>query len=136
MQPRRAHLGSLLGMAALAGAPFAARAEDQPIPPEGIGHRIKHLSYSDSGGDPARPPGRSKRDTHPVARPVHARGAILGPPRPRRPKPHNGFPACAPQPSRKPPGGSSFRNGGARAVLARTANRRPRKTATAMRWIT
>src|ERR1700736_1157049 len=52
MQTRRAHLGSLLGMAALAGAPFAARAEDQPIPPEGIGHRIKHLSYSDIGGRP------------------------------------------------------------------------------------
>src|SRR3981081_3362547 len=52
MQTRRAHLGSLLGMAALAGAPFAARAEDQPIPPEGIGQRIKHLSYSDIGGRP------------------------------------------------------------------------------------
>jgi len=26
--------------------------KDQPIPPEGIGHRIKHLSYSDIGGRP------------------------------------------------------------------------------------
>jgi hypothetical protein len=39
-------------MAALAGLPRAVRAEDQPIPPEGIGHRIKHLSYSDIGGRP------------------------------------------------------------------------------------
>src|SRR2546423_11184389 len=52
MQSRRAHLQSLLGMAALAGMSGAAHAEDQPIPPEGIGHRIKHLSYSDIGGRP------------------------------------------------------------------------------------
>ena len=52
MQNRRAHLRSLLGMAALAGMPRAAHAEDPPIPPEGIGHRIKHLSYSDIGGRP------------------------------------------------------------------------------------
>ena len=52
MQSRRAHLQSLLGMAALAGMPGAAHAEDQPIPPEGIGHGIKHLSYSDIGGRP------------------------------------------------------------------------------------
>jgi hypothetical protein len=49
---RRAHLQGLLGMAALAGLPRALHAEDQPIPPEGIGHRIKHLSYSDIGGRP------------------------------------------------------------------------------------
>jgi hypothetical protein len=52
MQSRRAHLRSLLGMAALAGIPRAAHAGDPPIPPEGIGHRIKHLSYSDIGGRP------------------------------------------------------------------------------------
>src|SRR6202049_1217255 len=52
MQSRRAHLRSLLSMVALAGAPGAARGEDQPIPQEGIGHRIKHLSYSDIGGRP------------------------------------------------------------------------------------
>src|SRR5258708_28704467 len=52
MQTRRAHLRSLLSMVALAGVPGAARAEDQPIPPEGIGHRIKHISYSDIGGRP------------------------------------------------------------------------------------
>jgi hypothetical protein len=49
---RRAHLQGLLGMAALAGLPGTARAEDPPIPPEGIGQRIKHLSYSDIGGRP------------------------------------------------------------------------------------
>ena len=49
---RRAHLKGLLGMAALAGMPGVARAEDPPVPPEGIGHRIKHLSYSDIGGRP------------------------------------------------------------------------------------
>src|SRR5207253_4932458 len=48
----RAHLRNLLGMAALASLPNAARAEEAPIPPEGIGHRIKHVSYSDIGGRP------------------------------------------------------------------------------------
>lgn len=52
MQSRRAHLRNLLGMAALASLPNAARAEQAAIPPEGIGHRIKHLSYSDIGGRP------------------------------------------------------------------------------------
>src|SRR6266700_1152294 len=49
---RRAHLQGLLGMAALAGMPNAARAEDPPVPPERIVHRIKHVSYSDIGGRP------------------------------------------------------------------------------------
>lgn len=49
---RRAHLQGLLGMAALAGLPGTAGAEDPPIPPEGISQRIKHLSYSDIGGRP------------------------------------------------------------------------------------
>jgi hypothetical protein len=39
-------------MVALAGVPGAAHGDDQPIPQEGIGHRIKHLSYSDIGGRP------------------------------------------------------------------------------------
>src|ERR1700722_19232772 len=33
-------------------APSMARAADRPIPPEGIGNRIRHLSYSDQGGRP------------------------------------------------------------------------------------
>jgi hypothetical protein len=54
---RRAHLRGMLGMVALAGMPGAARAEDpqvlpKGIPPEGISHRIKHVSYSDIGGRP------------------------------------------------------------------------------------
>jgi len=49
---RRTHLQGLLGMAALAGVPRAVHAEDPPIPPQGIGQGIKHLSYSDIGGRP------------------------------------------------------------------------------------
>ena len=49
MQTRRVHLRGLLGMAALAGMPGAAWADDPPIPPEGIGHRIKHHFLQRSG---------------------------------------------------------------------------------------
>jgi hypothetical protein len=53
---RRNHLKGLLGMGAAAAMPLAARAAspkaDKPVPPTGIGHRIKHLSYSDQGGRP------------------------------------------------------------------------------------
>src|SRR5262245_31404247 len=53
---RREHLKGLLAMGAgvAAGcttAPSSTSATD-PIPPQGIGHRIKHLSYSDQGGRP------------------------------------------------------------------------------------
>ncbi|MEO8135547.1 MAG: hypothetical protein ABI831_16400 [Betaproteobacteria bacterium] len=54
---RRMHLKGLLGMAAAAGVPPAVRAatgakEEKPVPPQGIGHRIRHVSYSDQGGRP------------------------------------------------------------------------------------
>jgi hypothetical protein len=50
---RRAHLTGLLGLAALACLPRAPRAApDLPVPPQGIGRRIRHLSYSDQGGRP------------------------------------------------------------------------------------
>jgi hypothetical protein len=51
---RRQHLKSLLGLAAAASLPARALAQDDspPIPPQGIGHRIKHVSYSDQGGRP------------------------------------------------------------------------------------
>jgi hypothetical protein len=54
---RREHLKMLLGMAALGGTPLAALAQPaakspEPVPPQGIGHRIKHISYSDQGGHP------------------------------------------------------------------------------------
>ena len=49
---RRVHLRGMLGMVALAGMPGVAFAEDPPVPPEGIGRRIKHVSYSDIGGRP------------------------------------------------------------------------------------
>jgi len=50
---RRAHLTDLLGLAALACLPRGSRAaSDAPVPPQGIGRRIRHLSYSDQGGRP------------------------------------------------------------------------------------
>ena len=48
---RRDHLKTLLGMAAV---PFGL-VQDKPgaaIPPEGVGRRIRHISYSDIGGRP------------------------------------------------------------------------------------
>jgi hypothetical protein len=51
---RREHLKGLLGVAATASLPTTTLAHDDspPIPPQGIGHRIKHVSYSDQGGRP------------------------------------------------------------------------------------
>src|SRR6059036_2779928 len=51
---RREHLKSLIGLAALPLLPqTAARtAQNAPVPPEGIGHKIRHLAYSDIGGRP------------------------------------------------------------------------------------
>src|ERR1700681_423790 len=54
---RREHLKMLLGMAALGGTPLAALAAPtakppEPVPPQGIGHRIEHIGYSDQGGRP------------------------------------------------------------------------------------
>ncbi len=58
---RRAHLATLAGAAAAAAAPGWLRGQPAPgdgrasgadIPPEGIGTRIRHLSYSDQGGRP------------------------------------------------------------------------------------
>src|SRR5437588_5003738 len=51
---RREHLKMLVGMAALGGTPLAALAApakpQDPVPPQGIGYRIEHISYSDQGG--------------------------------------------------------------------------------------
>ncbi len=60
-EPARAFAG-LLGVAALAGMPFAVRAAEGTVPPEGIGHRIKHVSYSDIGGRPDSVQVMSSRD--------------------------------------------------------------------------
>jgi len=66
MQTRRAHLAGLAGAAASALLPrgLGAQTRDAPaaapsvaaaaagIPPEGIGYKIRHVSYSDQGGRP------------------------------------------------------------------------------------
>jgi hypothetical protein len=44
--------GLSAGLFATGIAPGVARAVDAAIPPEGIGRRIKHISYSDQGGRP------------------------------------------------------------------------------------
>src|SRR5262245_47707599 len=52
---RRESLKGMLGLAAassLAGCNTAPPASSGEIPPQGIGHRIKHISYSDQGGRP------------------------------------------------------------------------------------
>src|ERR1700704_3100595 len=56
---RREHMKSLLGLATLSGLSLGARpaglgkqASQAPIPPHGIGRRIRHLSHSDQGGRP------------------------------------------------------------------------------------
>ena len=50
---RREHVKTLMGLALGASLPQAVRArEDAPVPPQGIGRRIRHLSYSDIGGRP------------------------------------------------------------------------------------
>src|SRR5881296_127511 len=52
---RREHLKSLAGLAALSWLPAAQTArpaQNSPIPPEGVGHKIRHLAYSDIGGHP------------------------------------------------------------------------------------
>jgi hypothetical protein len=52
-QSRREHLAALFGLAA---APLLAqparRAADPPVPPQGLGRGIRHISYSDIGGRP------------------------------------------------------------------------------------
>src|SRR6516165_8854985 len=50
---RREQMKTLFGMAASLYLPQAARpAQDVPVPAQGIGRRIRHLSYSDIGGKP------------------------------------------------------------------------------------
>src|SRR6188508_1214675 len=59
---RREHMKSLIGLATLSGmsglslgarpAAQIRQAAQSPIPPNGIGRRIRHLSYSDQGGRP------------------------------------------------------------------------------------
>jgi len=53
---RRKHLTHMMGLAAastLSPLSFASQSKtDKPVPPQGIGHRIKHISYSDQGARP------------------------------------------------------------------------------------
>jgi hypothetical protein len=53
MQTRRQYLRSAAGLAALAATPLVrSQAGGAAIPPQGIGNRIRHVSYSDQGGRP------------------------------------------------------------------------------------
>ena len=51
---RRDHLRGLLALGATAAIPDGVTAgiPDVPIPPQGIGRRIRHLSYSDRAAGP------------------------------------------------------------------------------------
>src|SRR5437868_5037751 len=51
---RRAYMAGSLSAAALSALPGGLRAAavQAPVPPEGIGRRIRHVSYSDQGGRP------------------------------------------------------------------------------------
>src|SRR5437016_2408731 len=50
---RREQMKALLGLAASSYLPQATRAAaEAPVPPQGIGRRIRHISYSDIGGRP------------------------------------------------------------------------------------
>jgi len=50
---RREQMKAMLGLAASSYlAPTARSAEEAAIPPQGVGRRIRHLSYSDIGGRP------------------------------------------------------------------------------------
>src|SRR5262245_17220212 len=49
---RRQHLKSLAGLAAWPFLEQATRQADAPVPPTGIGRRIRHVSYNDLGGRP------------------------------------------------------------------------------------
>src|SRR5438067_11591830 len=57
---RRESMKGLAGLAALSGFSFEPRPGGQgrqpsfqpPVPPDGIGRRIRHVSYSDQGGRP------------------------------------------------------------------------------------
>jgi hypothetical protein len=49
---RRDHLKTLVGVAAAPLLQTARPARDAPVPPQGIGRRIRHLAYSDVGGKP------------------------------------------------------------------------------------
>ena len=49
---RRDHLKTLLGVAAAPLLQAARPAREAAVPPQGVGRRIRHLSYSDLGGKP------------------------------------------------------------------------------------
>ncbi len=90
---RRAHLRGILGVMALAGMPVAAGAEEGPVPPEGIGHRIKHVSYSDIGGRPDSVQIMSSRNHLYVGHMFSDGVTILDASDPRKLKPVNFFTA-------------------------------------------
>src|SRR5258708_12739254 len=53
MTSRRESLKALAAFGSLASLPHSAKAQSEAdIPLQGIGHRIRHVSYSDQGGRP------------------------------------------------------------------------------------
>ena len=53
MTTRREHLKALAAFGSASCLPLTARAQSEAdVPPQGIGHRIRHISYSDQGGRP------------------------------------------------------------------------------------
>ena len=53
MISRRHYLKGMLGLAASSGLLGQADAsQEAPVPPQGIGHHFRHVSYSDIGGRP------------------------------------------------------------------------------------
>ncbi|MSP94340.1 MAG: hypothetical protein EXR00_03640 [Alphaproteobacteria bacterium] len=50
MMTRRTNLAGMMGLAGAAAMPRALGAAEAPIPQQGIGSKIRHISYSDVGG--------------------------------------------------------------------------------------
>src|ERR1051326_3787387 len=89
---RREHMKGLLGLAAASYLPQAAATKDDaPIPPQGVGRRIRHISYSDIGGRPDSVQVMLNRNHLYVGHMFSNGLTILDAADPRRPKPGGFF---------------------------------------------
>src|ERR1700733_3644918 len=77
----------LLGLAALAYDAAPAGAQENAIPPQGIGRRIRHISYSDIGGRPDSVQGMLNRQHLYVGHMFSNGVTILDAADPRKPRP-------------------------------------------------